>query len=115
MKTSTALLIALTVAALAVAAPIARAATTSPYRLEGKVLEVSKGWFQVEVTKAIQGAGIKVGDKLRVAENARTRFLQAGKPVAAGKLAAGDMVEVAGRMAPGRTPTFTAATVTILK
>ncbi|MDR7421252.1 MAG: hypothetical protein QN159_02135 [Armatimonadota bacterium] len=116
MKTLAVLLVALVVSALSVTAPIAQAAArTSPYRLEGKILEVSKGWLQVEVTKAIQGAGIKVGDKLRIAETSRTRFLQAGKRVAADKLAAGEMVAVEGRMVVGKTPSFTAATVTILK
>jgi hypothetical protein len=116
MKTSAVLLVALAVAALSVAVPIAQAAAmTSPYRVEGKILEVSKGWLRVEVTKAIQGAGIKVGDKLRIAESSRTRFLQAGKPVAADKLAVGGTVAVTGRMVAGKTPTFTAATVTLLQ
>jgi uncharacterized protein (DUF2141 family) len=116
MKSLAVLFVALAMAALSVTAPVARAAgTTSPYRLEGKVLKVSKGWLQIEVTKAIEGAGIKVGDKLRIAETSRTRFLQAGKPVAADKLAAGEMVAIVGRMVAGKTPSFTAATVTILK
>ncbi len=108
----TAVVISLSLGTLASAAP----QSVRPYRLEGKVVEVSKGWLEIEVTRVEQGTGIKAGAKLRINESSRTKFLQAGKPVASAKLAAGETVEVVGQVAQrGNTPRYRALTVTIVK
>ena len=104
MKTLVVLLIAV---ALMVAPATVLAAQTrakaAPYRLEGKLVEVYKGWIEVEVTKVLQGAGFKTGDKVKITEGARTRILQAGKRVSDSKLAAREMVQVSGRWSRGWT------------
>ncbi|MDR7523144.1 MAG: hypothetical protein QN168_11830 [Armatimonadota bacterium] len=116
MKIFAVLLIALAVALAPATVRTAQAAVkTAPFRLEGKIVEVSKGWIQVEVIKVVQGSGFKAGDKVKITESSRTRILQAGKRVSNSKLATGEMVEVSGQMVEGKTPTFRATTVSILK
>jgi hypothetical protein len=116
MRTLAVLFIAMAVALLPGTAEAVQArAKTIPYRVEGKIVEVSKGWIQVEVTRVLRGSGIKVGEKLKITESAQTRVLQAGKQVARSRLAAGETVEVSGQMVSGKSPTFRATTLAILK
>lgn len=110
----------LTLNSLGVAATPAKAkAAARPvvatFTVEGKVVEVSAGSFQLSVTKVLRGAGIKVGDKIQVKEAARFRVLQKGKRVALSALKADETVRVTGRIVrKGKAFTYEGTTVTIL-
>ncbi|MDR5694828.1 MAG: hypothetical protein QN198_08935 [Armatimonadota bacterium] len=101
------------------AAPAKAKAAARPaaatFTVEGKVMEVSAGSFQLSVTKVLRGAGIKVGDKIQIKEAARFRVLQKGKRVALSALKADETVRVTGRiLVKGKVSTYEGTTVTIL-
>ncbi len=107
----------LAVFGLVAAASTAKTATpqTRPqaFVVEGKVLDVSGDALELSVTRVIRGAKVKVGDKLKIMEGAKTRFLAKGKTVTKDAVKAGQQLRVEGRRP---TPAVYEATrITILK
>jgi hypothetical protein len=102
------------------AAPTAKSmsmkTTRTPYELRGKVLDTYKGWFEVQVVKAMRGVTLQAGEKIRINETAKTRFRDAGRFVPAGILKSGANVDVTGQvLREGSKVSYTAANVTLLK
>src|SRR2546427_11086834 len=87
----------LAVTALAIAASSPNP-TTQPavFAVQGKVLQVGKGWFQVQAVKVQRGSGLRANANLRVLETAKTKILRPGKPVSLAELKIGEMVRIAG-------------------
>lgn len=81
--------------------------------VEGKILETYSRWFELSVTKIIRGAGLKVGDKVKITERSTTKFLQKGKAVGRSALKAGELLRVEGQTS--KPAVYEATTVTILK
>lgn len=110
----------LTMSSFGLAATAAQTKTTArptaaTFTVEGKILEVSKGSFQLSVTRVLRGTGIKVGDKIQVQEAAGFRVLQKGKRVALSALKADQTVRVTGRIVrKGNESTYQGTTATIL-
>lgn len=91
------------------------AAQPAAFEIQAKVLKVGKGWLQVEVVKVEQGAGLKVGEQLRILETAKTQFQRACKAVSVSAVKTGETIEVVGAIVKsGKTLTNRAATVTIM-
>jgi hypothetical protein len=96
-----------------------KAPTKAPgtaFAVEGKLAQVSNGYFEIEVTKILSGQGIKVKEKLRVSENSQTAFRKAGKAVSSKMLKTGEMVRVWGQIIRSKTApvTYRATTISIL-
>lgn len=86
------------------------------FQVQAKLLQVGKGWVQVEIMKVEKGGTLKTGAKLRIIETARTKFLQAGKAVSVKDLKAGETVEIIGIVVrSGKTLTYRAASITIME
>ena len=81
--------------------------------VEGKILKTYSSWFELSVTKVIRGAGLKVGDKLKITELSTTKFLRKGKAVGKSALKAGELLRVEGQTS--KPAVYEATTVTILK
>ncbi len=119
--------LAVSAVAVLVAASAAMAATTTQapststaraqaFTVQAKVLQVGKGWVQVQILKVEKGAGLKVNSKLRIRETARTKFLRAGKAASLKDLKTGETVEIAGSIVrSGKTLTYQAASFTIME
>lgn len=111
----TMLLVVAAVPALATTPTKAERPSAASFDVEGRVTEVTQGWFQLSVERVFRGRLAK-GAKLRVNETASTRFLRAGKPASRSDLKAGVVVRVAGtRQVSGKQVNYTASTVTLLK
>ncbi len=111
----------LVVASAAMAATTTQAPSTSTARaqaftIQAKVLQVGKGWVQIQILKVEKGTGLKVNSKLRMRETARTKFLRAGKAASLKDLKAGETVEITGSIVrSGKTLTYQAASFTIME
>jgi len=123
-------LVSAAVVVLAVASAALAAGSTTPYQapagapgqtpasfqVQAKLLQVGKGWVQVEILKVEKGGALKTGAKLRIVETARTKFLRAGKAAAVKDLKAGETLEIVGAVVrSGKTLTYRAASITIMK
>jgi hypothetical protein len=101
--------------ALAAAPAKTQGSRTTSFDVQGQVIAVEKGGFELSVQRVFRGK-LARGAKLRVAEGTHTRFLRAGKPVKASELKSGAVVRVAGTVqGSGSQATYTASTVTLLK
>ncbi|MDQ7819298.1 MAG: hypothetical protein QN173_04680 [Armatimonadota bacterium] len=97
--------------------PAAQAATAAPapFSIQAKVLQVGRGWVQVQVLKVTAGT-LKVNARLRILETAKTRYLRAGQAASAKDLKVGETVEVVGTVVrSGKTTTYQATTVSIVR
>jgi hypothetical protein len=112
--------VALALATSALAAPTPAPAKRPPARpaafdVEGKVVGVSKGWFELSVTRARLG-GLRSGAKVQVDETSTTRFLRAGKAAKPADLKVGETVRVRGTIRrSGRLVRYLATSVTIVR
>lgn len=90
-------------------------AQTTPraFVVEGKILATSAEWFELSITRVVKGAGLKVGEKLRITESAGTKFFAKGKAVGKDVLKAGRLLRVEGRS--GKPSAYEATRVTVLK
>jgi len=107
----------LAVTALAIAAS-SPSPTTQPavFAVQGKVLQVGKGWFQVQVVKVQRGSGLRANANLRILETAKTKILRTGKPASVADLKIGEMVQIAGSVVrSGKTLTYQAGSITIMR
>ncbi len=96
----------------------APASTTrrAPFEIEAKILRISRSWAQVEVLKVRRGTGLKTHGKLWVRHTATTKVLKAGKGASVRDLRVGKTVAITGTASGrGRTLTYQAASVTIVK
>ncbi len=113
------LFIAVSAVAALVVASAAMAATGSQapaFTVQAKVLQLGKGWVQVQVLKVEKGTGLKVNSKLRILETAKTKFLRAGKAASLKDLKTGETVQVVGSIVrSGKTLTYQAASFTIME
>ena len=97
-------------------APAGSAALPAAFDIQAKVLQVGKGWLQVQVLRVAMGTGLKAPSKLRVLQTAKTKFLKAGKAASNKDLKTGAMVQIAGTVTgSGKALTYQAASVTIMK
>jgi hypothetical protein len=97
--------------------PAAAPAKTAPaaFAIEGKILKLAKGQFQVQVVRVEKAAAIKAGEKLWIRESAKTKILSAGKAVSAGTLKVGNTVEISGDvMISGTKAAYDALSVQIV-
>lgn len=112
--------VALALAPSGLAAPTptpAKRVTARPasFDVEGTVVGVSKGWFELSVTRARLG-GLRSGVKVRIDETSTTRFLRAGKAAKPADLKAGETVRVRGTVRrSGRVVRYLASSVTIVR
>ena len=107
----------LAVTALAIAAS-SPSPTTQPavFAVQGKVLQVGNGWFQVQVVRVQRGSGLRANANLRILETAKTKILRTGKPASVADLKIGEMVQIAGSVVrSGKTLTYQAGSITIMR
>ncbi len=92
------------------------APSASPsFEVQGTVVEVSKGWFELSVDRVFRGPMARRA-RIRIDEAASTQFLRGGKSVTATELKRGSVVRVLGTWrGSGRQAAYTAARVTVLK
>ncbi len=103
-------------AATPAAAPALTAPAASAFTIQGKVLRLATGRFEVQVTRVEQATGVKVGEKLWIRETAKTKVLQAGKAASGAMLKVGERVEISGTIKRSRkTSAYDAATVQIVR
>lgn len=103
-------------AATTTQAPSTPAAQAQAFAVQAKVLQMGKGWVQIQILKVERGTGLKVNSKLRIRETAKTKFLRAGKAASLKDLKAGETVEIVGSIVrSGRTLTYQAASFTIME
>ncbi|MDR7477428.1 MAG: hypothetical protein QN148_10565 [Armatimonadota bacterium] len=89
--------------------------TGTSFEVQGTVVEVSKGWFELSVDRVLRGP-VARGTRIRVGEPASVRFLRGGKPVSAAELKRGSVVRVVGTWrGSGKQAAYTATRVTVLK
>lgn len=113
------MLVVLALGAGAQAAVPAKGTSMTPasaaFNLTGKVLRVSKGRIELQVTRIEKAAGLKAGQKIWIQETAKTKVTQAGKPVAVSMLKAGEQVEVYGTIVKAKTGSrYGASTIQIV-
>ncbi|MFN3285298.1 MAG: hypothetical protein ACK45F_03370 [bacterium] len=85
------------------------------FEVQGTVVEVSKGWFELSVDRVFRGPMARRA-RIRIDEAASTRFLRAGKSVSAAELKRGALVRVLGTWrGSGKQAAYTATRVTVLK
>jgi hypothetical protein len=96
------------------AAPV-KTAPAAAFAIEGKVLKLAKGQFQVQVMRVEKAASIKAGGTLWIRETTKTKILSAGKAVSARTLKVGNTVEISGDvMMSGKTAAYDALSVQIV-
>ena len=107
----------LAVTSLATAASSPSPTTQSAvFAVQGKVLQVGKGWLQVLVVKVQRGSGLRANANLRIFETAKTKILRTGKPASVKDLKTGEMVQITGSVVrSGKTLTYQAGSVTIMR
>lgn len=113
------MLVVLALGAGAQAAAPAKGTSMAPasaaFSLAGKVLRVSKGRIELQVTRVEKGAGLKPGQRIWIQETAKTKISQAGKAVPASMLKAGEQVEVSGSVIKTKTgSSYGASTIQIV-
>lgn len=100
------------------AAPAKTPAASRPpaaFTVQGKILKMAKGRFQLQLTRVEQAAGLKAGQAIWIQETAKTKIMQAGKTVKPSALKVGEQVEVHGNIVKTKTvSTYSAATVQIV-
>ncbi len=102
------------VAATPATAPTVTGPAASAFTIQGKVLRLARGRFEVQVMRVEQAVGVKVGEKLWIRETAKTKVLQAGKPAAVAMLKVGARVEISGTVKKSRKASeYDAATIQI--
>mgnify|MGYP000162134139 CR=1 FL=1 len=112
--------VALALAPSGLAAPTPAPTKRPPTRpaafdVEGKVVGVSRGWFELAVTRTRLG-GLRSGAKVRIDETSATRFVRAGKAARPADLRAGETVRVRGTIRrSGRLVRYLATSVTIVR
>jgi hypothetical protein len=97
--------------------PTKRAAPSAgaSFEVQGTVVQVSKGWFQLSVDRVFRGRVARHA-RIRIEVPASTRFLRAGKNVSATELKRGGAVRVLGTWrGSGKQAVYTATRVTVLK
>jgi phage tail sheath protein FI len=92
------------------AAPQAR---PQAFVVEGKVLDVSGDSLELSVTRVVRGVQVKVGQRLKIMEGAKTRFLAKGKTVTKDAVKAGQQLRVEGQRP--KPAVYEATRITILK
>src|SRR3989441_3695852 len=73
-----------------------------PFEIEAKILQIGRGWAQVEVLKVTRGTGLKAHGKLWVRHTAKTKVLKAGKGASVRDLWIGKTVAITGTTKIGR-------------
>jgi hypothetical protein len=92
-----------------------KTAPAAAFAIEGKVLKLAKGQFQVQVMRVEKAAAIKAGGTLWIRETTKTKILSAGKAVSARTLKVGNTVEISGNvMMSGKTAAYDALSVQIV-
>ncbi len=90
--------------------------TPAKFQVQGTLLQVGKGWVQVEIVKVEKGGALKTGAKLRIVETARTKYLRAGKAATVKDLVAGETLDIVGAVArSGKALTYRASSITIME
>lgn len=90
-------------------------ATPATFTVQGKILQVAKGRFQLRLTRVEKAAGLKVGQVIWIRETAQTKVMQAGKAAKLLTLKAGEQVEVSGNVVQEKgTSAYIAVTVQIV-
>ena len=101
----TVLIAVLAVATTAMAASMGREAVeidpqdrnlTEPFAIQARVLQIGRGWLEVETVAVEQGADVEPNARLLIVETAATKFWKAGDPQSLLDLKVGDLVQIAG-------------------
>ncbi|TMI74903.1 MAG: hypothetical protein E6H05_07445 [Bacillati bacterium ANGP1] len=69
---------------------------TEPFAIQARVLQIGRGWLEVETVAVEQGADVEPNARLLIVETAATKFWKAGDPQSLLDLKVGDLVQIAG-------------------